>query len=125
MAYAKELVQTGGISPGTASGLGGQYAAITATGSIIGDAAGLTASNCVVAGADGTKGVALQGQVGDEVWVFNNSGSTLKVWPHSGSAAISVTGTGLGTGGAAFSLLTYKQGLFKQVTSTQWLCVVY
>ena len=124
MAYASEIVKAGGISPGSAAGIGGQYQAVTATGSVIGDAAGLTASMCVVAGGDGTKGVALQGQVGDEVWVFNNSGSTLKVWPHSSSAAIDVTGTGLGTVAAAHSLLTYKVGLYKQVTSTHWLVVV-
>lgn len=118
MAYAKEL--TGAFPPGQAVAIGGQYKAVTATGSAQSDAAVLTASMSVVAGADGTKGVILTGQAGDEVWVFNNSGSTLKVYPPTG-AAIAVAGTGLGTGNAAFSQLTYKTTIYKCVTSTQWL----
>lgn len=121
MAYASELVGVG-IAPVTASGMGGAYAAITAAGSSQTDATALTASNCVVASADGTKGVILKGQVGDEVWVFNNSGSTLKVYPTTG-AAISVAGTGLGSANAAFSQLTYKTTMYKCVTSTQWLAI--
>lgn len=122
MAYAKELMGVG-FSGGQAGGVGGQYAAITAAGSTIADAAALTASNCVVSSADGTKGVILQGQVGDEVTVFNNAGSTLKVYPQTSSVAISVAGTGLGTAGAAFSQLTYKCTTYKMVTSTQWLAI--
>ncbi len=121
MAMAKEIMG-GGFSGVAAQALGGGYAAITATGSVIGDAAPLTASMCVVASADGTKGVALSCAVGDEVWVFNNSGSTLRVWPES-AAAISVGGTGLGSAAAAFSQLTYKATLYKKVTSTQYLAI--
>lgn len=119
MALAKD-VMGGGFSAGQALALGGNYAAITATGSAQTDAATLSASNCVVAGADGTKGVILTGDVGDSVWVFNNSGSTLKVYPNTG-AAIAVAGTGLGTANAAFSQLTYKTTEYKKITSTQWL----
>lgn len=119
MAYAKELVGSG-MSPGEASGIGGQYNAVTAAGSAQASAAALTASMSVVAGADGTKGVILQGQPGDEVWVFNNSASTLKVYPPTG-AAIAIVGTGVGTANAAFSQLTYKTTIYKCLTSTQWL----
>jgi len=118
MAYASELV--GAFPPGQASAVGGQYNAITAAGSAQGSAATLTASMSVVAGADGTKGVILKGQPGDEVWVFNNSASTLKVYPPTG-AAIAVVGTGVGTANAAFSQLTYKTTIYKCLTSTQWL----
>lgn len=121
MALAKDVMQ-GGFSAGQATALGGGYAAITAAGSVIGDATALTASNCVVAGADGTKGVALSCNVGDSVWVFNNSGSTLKVYPES-AAAISVAGTGLGSAAAAFSQLTYKATVYIKITSTQYLAV--
>jgi hypothetical protein len=119
MALAKD-VMGGGFSAGQAAALGGGYTAITATGSTQGDAATLTASNCVVAGADGTKGVVLNGNVGDSVLVFNNSGSTLKVYPNSG-AAISVGGTGLGSANAAFSQLTYKPVWYVKVSATQWI----
>jgi hypothetical protein len=54
------------------------------------------------------------------VWVFNNSASTLKVYPPTG-AAIAVVGTGVGTVNAAFSQLTYKTTIYKCLTSTQWL----
>ncbi len=123
MAYAKELVGVG-VPPVTASGIGGQYAAVTATGSSISDAAVVKASMAIVTGADGTTGVLLQGDVGDEVWLFNNTASTLKVYGDTSSVAIAVPGTGLGTAGTAFSHLTYKVVVYKKVTSTQWLPLV-
>jgi len=122
MAYAKELVGSG-FSANQAANVGGQYSAVTATGSAQTDAATVGASMSVVAGADGTKGVILTGQPGDEVFVFNNSGSTLKVYPPSG-AAIAVNGTGLGSANAAFSHLTYKAVAYKCLTTTQWVANV-
>lgn len=121
MALAKELMGVG-FSGGAARGLGGQYSAVTATGSAVGDAAPIGASMTIVGGADGTKGVILTGQVGDELWVFNNSGSTLLVYPPTG-AAIAVVGTGLGTANTAFSQLTYKATAYKCLTSTQWIAL--
>lgn len=121
MAMAKEMMG-GGMSAGMAAAQGGVYTAVTAAGSVQGDAATVGSSMSVVAGADGTKGVILTGQVGDEVWVFNNAGSTLKVYPDSG-AAIAVAGTGLGSANAAFSQLTYKTTLYKKFTSTQWVAL--
>lgn len=120
MALSKD-VMGGGFSAGQARALGGNYAAVTATGSVITDAAALTASNCVVAGADGTKGVQLVGNIGDSVTVFNNSGSTLKVWPGSSTEAIAVPGTGLGSAAAAYSHTTYAVVTYTKITSTQWL----
>jgi hypothetical protein len=117
MALAKEL--TGAFPPGQAKAIGGQGASIAATGSAQADAATLTAGICIVTAADGTKGVILAGEVGDEVWVFNNSASTLKVYPESG-AAICVPGTGLGSANAAFSHLTYKPAIYKKQSTTQW-----
>ncbi len=122
MTYATELVGAG-ISPGTAAGMGGAYAAIAAAGSVQGDGTVVGASMAMVTGADGTKGVTLKsGQPGDEVWIFNNAGSTLKVYPPTG-AAISVAGTGVGSANAAFSQLTYKATLYKYFTSTQIVAV--
>ena len=121
MAFADEYV---GVSPVTSQSLGGQSLTVTAIGSTLGNSAqlGTGASLIVVAGADGTKGVTLpQAMIGDECWIFNNSASTLKVWPGNASTAISVAGTGLGSGGAAFSHLTFKAVQYKMVTSTQWL----
>lgn len=122
MAYAKELPGAG-FSAGQALAIGGQYNAITATGSTQADAATITASMGIVTGADGTKGVILSGQVGDEVTIFNNAGSTLKVYPETGGA-IAVNGTGLGTTNAAFSHLTYKAAKYNKLTTTQWVVIV-
>jgi hypothetical protein len=122
MAYAKEMMGVG-FSAGQAAGAGGIYTAVTAAGSVQGDAATVGASMSVVGSADGTKGVILPaGMPGDECWIFNNSASTLKVYPPSGSA-IAVVGTGLGTANSAFSQLTYKATLYKWLTSTQILAL--
>lgn len=120
MALAKELIGLG-MPAGLAAGLGGQYGAVTAAGSSQTTATDVNSSMSVIASADGTKGVQLPAvEVGAEIWLFNNAGSTCPVYPDSG-AAICVPGTGLGSADAAFSLLTYKTGIFKKVTSTQWL----
>ncbi len=120
MALAKELTGLG-MAPALASGIGGQYAALTAAGSSQATCTAVGASMIVVASADGTKGLTLPAcEVGAEIWVFNNSGSTCPVYPDVG-AAIAVAGTGLGTANSAFSQLTYKTTIYKRVTSTQWL----
>lgn len=120
MALAKELMGLG-FSAGQASGIGGQYAALTAAGSSQATATLVSASMVVVASADGTKGLVLPAcEPGAEIWIFNNSASTCPVYPDAG-AAIAVVGTGLGTANSAFSQLTYKATIYKRLTSTQWL----
>lgn len=120
MSFPKELVQAG-FAPGQATAVGGGYVATTAAGSSQTDATLITASLTVVASADGNKGVILPAvEPGSSCVVFNNSASTLKVYPPSG-AAIAVNGTGLGTGNAAFSHLTYKTAMYTCLTSTQWV----
>lgn len=120
MAFATEVMGAG-FSAGQARALGGQYASVSAAGSAQSDGTVISAGMNVVAGADGTKGVTLKAaQPGDSCWIFNNSGSTLKVYPPSG-AAIAVNGTGLGSANAAFSHLTYKSAIYKCLTATQWL----
>jgi len=119
MSLAKE-VMGGGFSAGQAIALGGGYAAVTAAGSAQGDAASLTASNCVVASADGTKGAILTCGVGDSQTVFNNSGSTLKVYGQTGTA-IAVPGTGLGSANASYAHTTYAVCTYQRITSTQYI----
>lgn len=120
MALAKELMG-GGFSAGQAAAVGGAYAAVVAAGSSQATGTVIGASMNMVTAADGTKAVTLPAvQVGDEIWIFNNAGSTLKVYPDSG-AAITVVGTGTGTADAAFSQLTYKTTVYKRFTSTQWV----
>ena len=122
MALAKELVGAG-FSAGQAVAVGGQYAAVAAAGSAQTDATLLGAGMNMVTGADGSTGVILPAaQPGDEIWVFNNAGSTLKVYPPSG-AAITVGGSSVGSANTAFSQLTYKASLYKCFTSTQWVVI--
>lgn len=121
MALASEL--TGAFPPGQAVAVGGQYTALAAAGSSQATGTPVTASMSVVSAADGTKAVTLKGQKGDEVWLFNDSASTLKVYPPVG-AAIAVVGTGVGTANAAFDHLTYKSVIYKCFSSTQWVPMV-
>jgi hypothetical protein len=120
MAYAKELMGTG-MAALQAKTLGGLYSATAAAGSTQTDATAVGASNSIVTAADGTKGVRLlAGEVGDEVTLFNNSASTLKVYPPSG-AAIAVPATGLGSADASYAHTTYAACTYKCLTATQWL----
>jgi hypothetical protein len=119
MALAKRLMGVG-FSAGQAGAIGGDYTTYAATGSTQADAATIGAGLSIVTAADGTKGVILSGQVGDSITIFNNSGSTCKVYPDSG-AAIAVPGTGLGTANAAYSHTTYAVATYQKITSTQWL----
>jgi hypothetical protein len=119
MALSKEIMG-GGFSGGQASALGGVYGTVAAAGSTQGTATAVTMSMCVVTAADGTKGVILTGQPGDELTLFNNSASTLKVYGPTG-AAIAVPGTGLGSANAAYSHTTYATCKYRCFTSTQWV----
>lgn len=117
-----------GMSPVSAASLGGIYQTLAASGTTATNSAPIMVSMTVVTGADGTKGVVLpDGVAGDLCQIFNNSASTLKVWP-VGTDAISVAGSGLGTGGSSFAQLAYKEVKYKYITAGtvngQWLANV-
>ena len=114
-------VMRGGFSAGQAVAMGGTaFSSVAAAGSTQTDATAVTSDVAIVTAADGTKGVRLPAaQPGDSVVLFNNAGSTLKVYPPTG-AAITVQGTGVGSANAAFSQLTYKTTEYFCVSSTQW-----
>ena len=123
MPYARELLGANFSVP-EAAGLCGFETDVNAAGSVQGDAASITTSMSMVAGADGTKGVILPAAVaGDEMWIFNNSASALKVYPDSG-AAISIAGSGLGAANTALSVAAYKSAIFRRFTSVQWVAVI-
>ena len=87
MALANELVRVG-VPPVTASAMGGTAAAVTATSSsTLATAVELTASVNRVTGADGVRLPSIA-QPGDSVIIVNDTGSTIKVWPPTSSAAI-------------------------------------
>lgn len=120
MAFPLELVGAG-FAGAQAVGLGGNGGTVAATGSTQTDAAPVStqASLQIVTAADGTKGVLLPSvEEGSECTLFNNTSSTLKVYPPLGGA-IAVNGTGLGTLNAAFSHLTFKTVCYKYQSTTQ------
>ena len=108
MALANELVRVG-VPPVTASAMGGTAAAVTATSSsTLATAVELTASVNRVTGADGVR-LPSFAQPGDSVIIVNDTGSTVKVWPPTSSAAIGVPGTSFGSAvaGASYAHTTY------------------
>lgn len=122
MAFVSEMMR-GGTSAGQAAALCGTGGSFAAAGSAQGDATLITASVAIVTAADGTKGVILPAVgVGESCTLFNNAGSTLKVYPDTG-AAITVVGTGLGSANAAYSQLTYKSSRYIRQSTTQWFVV--
>lgn len=123
MALVTEIMR-GGTSAGQAKAMCGSGNSFAAAGSSASDATLITASTAIVTAADGTKGVILPAVgPGESVTLFNNAGSTCKVWPPTG-AAITVVGTGLGTANAAHSMLTYKTVTYTCQSSTQWFALV-
>lgn len=120
MTLAKDLMGAG-FSAGQALAVGGSVnTAAASAGSTQADATTIGASNIIVTGADGTKGVILPAlNPGESVEVFNSAGSTLKVYPPTG-AAITVPGTGLGAANASYAHTTYAQATYRCLTATQW-----
>lgn len=119
MTIAKELTGVG-FAPAAAHAVvgGGYNASLTAAGSSQATGTAVNSSLGMVAGADGTKAVTLPAVSAGTVTLFNNSGSTLKVYPPVG-AAIAVPGTGVGSANAAFDHLTYKTMTYIYFSATQ------
>lgn len=90
--------------------------AVTAAGSVIGDAAQLSQGINVVTGADGTKGVILPTAVpGMQVIVKGVTAGVLKVWPKTGAAINALSAS------AALSMTTGAMPLtFVATSATQW-----
>lgn len=90
--------------------------AVTADGSVIGDAAQLSQGINVVTGADGTKGVILPTAVpGMQVIVKGVTAGVLKVWPKTGATINALSAS------AALSMTTGAMPLtFVATSATQW-----
>ena len=90
--------------------------AVTAAGSVIGDAAQLSQGINVVTGADGTKGVILPVAVpGMQVIVKGVTAGVLKVWPKTGAAINALSAS------AAMSLASGAiPATFVATSATQW-----
>lgn len=90
--------------------------AVTATGSVIGDAAALSSGINVVTGADATKGVILPVTTGGDVVIIkNNTAAALKVYPQSGGTINALsTSAALSTAAGLVSFIMYS------TSATQW-----
>ena len=90
--------------------------AVTAAGSVIGDAAALSDGINVVTGANGTVGVILPVTTGGDLVIIKNvTSAVLKVWPQSGGQINILTAS------AAFSAPTGLMSFALYSTSaTQW-----
>jgi|SRR5580658_3361909 hypothetical protein len=118
MALFRDFVPS--FPPGQAVAQEGQTNNVTATGSTLANSTLLTSTYSFVTGADGTKGVTLPIMaVNESCVIYNNSASSLIVWPGSGTIAISAAGSGLGTAGSSATLTTYKQASYRQISATQ------
>ncbi len=93
--------------------------AVTAAGSVIGDAAQLSQGLSVVTGADGTKGVILPTAVpGMQVVVKGVTAGVLKVYPKTGATINALSAS------AAISLASgATPAIFVASTSTQWYTI--
>lgn len=123
MALASELVGVS-MDPLMACTVGGAFnLAVVATGSTQTNGTFITASNVISTGANGTTGVTLPAaQPGDSIWIFNNTASTLKVYPPN-AAAIAVPGTGLGSANANYAQTANSMCVYKCFSATQWVVV--
>jgi hypothetical protein len=113
-----ELMATGN-SAQSAQAMAGNGSNVTALGNNQATAAQLPASqNFIASGAVGT-GVKLPPcAVGNEVWVYNNSGQTIAIFPFE-TAGVSFNG-----GSPVSSILTAKAMLFKAFSSAVWVSVL-
>ena len=108
------------LPPGQAVAIEGQTGNVTAIGSTLANSAPIVTTTAFVTGADGTKGVTLPIMaINESCIIYNNSASSLIVWPGSASIAISAAGSGLGTAGSSATLTTYKQASYRCVSATQ------
>jgi predicted RecA/RadA family phage recombinase len=92
---------------------------VTATGSVIGDAAQLSQGLNIVTGADGTKGVILPTAVpGMQVIVKGVTAGVLKVWPKTGATINALSAS------AAMSLASGAvPAIFVASSATQWYTI--
>ncbi len=108
-------ITRGGTSAGSAQAINGAMrTGVSAAGSTITDATDLVATVSVVSTVSAGQGVQLPSMmVGDQAEVYNNTTTTLKVYPDQSTVALNQL-----TAGAAVSLAQYQGAFFRKVSST-------
>lgn len=120
MALSKNIMQ-GGFSAGNAKAINGAIAtALTAAGTVIGDALDLAADTNVIGTCGSGAGVQLPNcEVGDSCEVYNGGANACKVYPDLSTSQINGV-----TAGAAITLATNTACLFRKISSLRWIAIL-
>ena len=108
-----------GTSPQLAQTIAGSGATgIVATGSSRTDAKQLSASQNAITTSSASTGVLLpKTEMGAEIWIRNDSGQTIAVYPYESS------GTTINAGASSVNLATATSMVLKAITSTKWMSI--
>lgn len=109
------IMAMGNSANSTSAIVGGGTAGLTATGSTAADALQLSTSMSRLSGGAGSSGVKLlPTEMGAEMWIRNDSGQTILVYPFNVSSTINASAT-------SFSVATAKTAVFKADSATTWM----
>lgn len=120
MALAKDIM-LGGTSAGQAKAINGQVnSAVSAAGTNLATATQLSQTVNFLSTVGSGAGVKLfNGDIGDDILVYNGGANTATVYPHSSSGIINQLSAGTGV-----SLAQYTTAYFRRVTSTRWIVML-
>lgn len=113
-------VLAAGNSPLSASAIcGGGTTGLVAVGSTAATALQLTTTSNAITTSSASTGVKLPAtEQGGEVWIRNDSGQTITVYPFETS------GTTFNAAAANVTIATAKTAVFRAVTSTYWISIL-
>lgn len=117
MGLARNIMRSG-FSAGQAKAINGAVAtALTAAGTVIGDALDLNADLNVIGTCDSGTGVQLpSAEIGDSCWVYNGGANTCKVYPDATANQINQI-----TAGSAMNLGTNTACTYLKISATRWI----
>lgn len=112
-------VLAAGTSPMLAQTItGGGASGLVAVGSSQTDALQLSASQNAITTSSASTGVKLQKtEAGNEVWIRNDSGQTITVYPFETS------GTTFNAAASSVTVATAKTAVFKALSATYWMSI--
>ena len=115
-ALAKDIMG-GGTSAGQSKAINGRVAtSLTAAGTTISDALQLNATHNDISTCASGAGVKLfNGEIADEMTVYNGGANQCIVYPHGSTGTINQLSAGSG-----ITLAQYTMCKFKRITSTAW-----
>lgn len=113
-------VLAAGTSPMLAQTItGGGASGLVAVGTNQATALQLSASQNAITTSAASTGVKLQAtEAGNEVWIRNDSGQTITVYPFEPS------GTTFNAAAASVTVATAKTAVFKALSSTYWMSIL-